>query len=89
MDSDEVVYIQLLFRKVNTSIITEFPEEEVKSSEHIDKSISKLDTYNIPISVKNSSLGINLNTYSKDGFIHRVDYNINGVTDNFIMGQHS
>ena len=31
LDSDEIVYVQLLFRKVNTSIITEFSKEEVKS----------------------------------------------------------
>lgn len=84
LDSDEIVYIQLLFRKVNTSIITEFSQEKVKSSEHINKSITKFDTYTIPISVEDSSLGINLNTYSKDGFIYQVDYNINGVTHNFM-----
>ena len=29
-------------------------------------------------------MGTNLNTYSKDGLIYRVDYKINGVTHNFM-----
>jgi hypothetical protein len=84
LDSDEIVYVQLLFRKVNISIITEFNKEEVKSSDIINKSITQFNTHSIPISVEDSSLGTILNTYSKDGFIYRVDYNINGVTQNFM-----
>lgn len=84
LDYDEIVYVQLLFRKVNISIITEFNKEEVKSSDLINKSITQFDTHSIPISVEDSSLGTILNTYSKDDFIYRVDYIINGVTQNFI-----
>ena len=87
LDSDETVYIQLIFRRVNSSIITEFSKEEVKPSDPaclINKSITKFFTDSIPISVEDSSLGTILNTYSKDGFIYRVDYKINGVTFNFM-----
>lgn len=84
LDSDEVVYIQLLFRKVNTTIITEFSKEDVRSVDHTDKGIKKFNTYNIPISVKDTSLGSKLNTTSSNGFRDKIEYIINGVTYNFM-----
>lgn len=84
LDSDEIVYIQLLFIKVNTTIITEFSKEDVRSVDHTDKGIKKFNTYNIPIFVKDTSLGSKLNTTSSNAFIDKIEYTINGVSYNFM-----
>ncbi len=82
LDSDQVVYIQLLFRKVNTSIITEFSIDETTLG---IKSIPRLDSHSIPISVDKYSLGIPLTTYSNsENNIYRIDYKVKGVTYNLM-----
>ena len=85
LDSDQVVYIQLLFRKVSTNIITEFSSDEKKGISGANKNDSKMNSHNIPISVKEDSLGIPLDTYSNsDNYINRIDYKIKGVVHNFM-----
>lgn len=87
LDSDQVVYIQLLFRKVSTNIITEFSQGERKGILPLgaNKNYYKIDTHNIPISVKEDSLGIPLDTSSNgDNYIYRIDLKIKGVFCNFM-----
>ena len=88
---DDVVYVQLSFRKVNIQLLSEFSllndNTEIDVYDFISKSVyKKLDGLsNIPVSVNESSLGKPLVIDSDHkGNINYIYLNLNNKTTNFL-----
>lgn len=86
LQDGDIVYIQLLFRKFDVKLQSEFSIDDIKRKDGLlDMDITlENNTFNIPVSISDDYLGKPIDVTIENDFIVNIPITINGKKQNFL-----